>query len=290
MKALLYLIIIITSISCASRIDTAAWNKEAEETRVQLMRTESEVYGDFFKLRIFHSDLMQMPGDTSKKPYPSLERLFVQSIPEANGTVIQRMIYDTTYFALKKITTDKKTIKNEGQVATLYSRYLHNKNTLPSLQNLHKTGYFEIRKSYQDTCQDYGVRRLGPEEYASMINGRITTWLDSLELVGRMTAQAKNHLKESFANHKSPEYFAAYKPVSELEALMKNFDSILMQLQNSLSRFEEGNKEDFLYFGPHLRPRMEVQATEDLFVQARILMGQCREKNAEYYKQFSNKK
>jgi hypothetical protein len=287
MRAILFLVVIITFTGCASRISITDWKKEADETRVLLMRAESDVYGDYFKLRIFHSDLMQMPGDTSKAPYPSLEEIFNQCIPQANGVVIQRMVYDTTYFALQTMMTGKKKINKKGDAAILYDRYVANKNSLPSLQQSFKRDYFILRKNYQDTCQNYGVKRLGPEEYAGMINERITTWLDSLEEVGRMIGQSKAHLRSQFSNHKAPEYFTAYKPLSELEALLKNFDSILTQLQNSLSRFEEGNKEDYLYFGPHLRPRMEVQATEDLFIQATILMAQCREKNTEYYAQYN---
>jgi hypothetical protein len=272
--------------ACASRISTAAWKQEADETRVVLMRAESDVYGDFFKLRIFHSDLMQMPGDTSRAPYPYLEKVFDSIIAPANGVVMQRMIYDTSYFALQQALNGKKSAPLKGEIGTLHAVYEQRKKNLPPTQETFKAEYYKLRKSYQDTCQKYGVRRLGPDEYAQMIDQRIQVWEDSLEEVGRMVALAKQHLKSKFTNYKSPEYFATYRPVSELEAMMKNFNSILAQLQNSLSRFEEGNKEDYLYFGPHLRARMEVQATEDLFVQAGILMAQCREKEREYYSQY----
>jgi hypothetical protein len=272
--------------SCASRMTTAAWQTEADETRVLLMRTESDVYGDFFKLRIFHSDLMQMPGDTSRTPYPSLEQVFDSIIAPANGVVIQRMKYDTAYYAVQRALEGKSKAPLKGELASLHSVYEQRKKNLPTTQETFKTEYYRLRKMYQDTCQKYGVRRLGPDEYAWMIDQRIMVWEDSLEQVGRMVAGAKLHLKSKFTNYKSSEYFAAYRPVSELEAMMKNFDSIMAQLQNSLSRFEEGNKEDYLYFGPHLRVRMEVQATEDLFVQAGILMTQCREKEREYYSQY----
>lgn len=283
MRTALFAIWAMVLVSCASRINTASWQSEAGEYRTALMRTESDVYGDFFKLRIFHSDLMQVVMDTSAAPYPSLDRLFRAIIPDANGVVVQRMIFDTTYFALQKKLQDKKSVKKKGEFSLLYNTYNSHLTSLKPLQNDHKYAYDLMRKNYQDTCLKYGIRRLGPEEYAYLINEKITVWQDSLEEVGRMIAVAKSDLKKRFTDHKSKEYFSAYRPISEMEASLKQFDSLLSQMQNSLSRFEEGNKEDFIYFGPVLRPRLEVQVTEDLFIQAALLMRQCREQEASYY-------
>lgn len=42
--------------SCAVKTDAVALRKEAEESRVALMRTESDVSGNFYRLRTFHLD------------------------------------------------------------------------------------------------------------------------------------------------------------------------------------------------------------------------------------------
>ena len=106
---------------------------------------------------------------------------------------------------------------------------------------------------------------------------------DSLEEVGRMIAQCKLDLKQRFPQQKGKDFFTAYAPVSELEAMMKNFESILNQLQNSISRFEEGNNQDFIYFGPHIRQRLEVAANDDLIGQLSIQMNDCRLKKQQYF-------
>lgn len=269
--------------SCASRVSTTELNKEADDLRVQLMRKESDVYGDFFRLRVFHSDLLQSVNSIAATPYPHLDTIFKSSINEANGAVLQRMIFDTTYFAIKKESEGKKYLSKKGASGDLLKKYDVLKSKLPAEQVRYADQYFVIRKAYQDTCMKYKILRYGPEDYAGVINEKIVFWQDSLEEVGRMIAREKADLNARHNNKKSPEFFAEYKPVSELEAKMKTFDSLLSQLQNSLSRFEEGNKEDFIYFGPHVRPRLEVQATEDLFGQISILMKDCREKEREYW-------
>jgi hypothetical protein len=286
MRTTLIAICIMCISSCASRIDTATWQKEADAYRTELMRTESDAYGDFFKLRIFHSDLMQSVMDTGAAPYPSLDQLFHNIIPDANGVVSQRMVFDTTYFALQKNFQGKKTVKKKAEVAALHDTYEKNLAKLRESQLHHKSNYDLTRKTYQDTCLKYGIRRIGPEDYAVIINEKIMAWQDSLEQVGKMIASAKSDLKKRFTDHKSKAYFSAYRPISDLEVSLKQFDSMLAQMQNSLSRFEEGNREDFIYFGTGLRPRLEVQATEDLFIRSAILMQQCREQASKYYRAF----
>ncbi|MFM7725316.1 MAG: hypothetical protein ACKO7B_01320, partial [Flavobacteriales bacterium] len=148
--------------------------------------------------------------------------------------------------------------------------------------------YFELRKAYQDTCRAYGILRLDPQQYAGFLNEKLVQWQDSLEEAGRIIARCKNDLGVRFPVQKGKDFFAAYAPVSELEAMMKNFDSILNQFQNSISRFEEGNTQDFIYFGPYLRQRLEVSANDDLVGQLSIQMKDCRNKQAEYFKQFDH--
>jgi hypothetical protein len=144
----------------------------------------------------------------------------------------------------------------------------------------------ELRKTYQDTCRKYGVVRYTPQDYALILDEKLTQWQDSLEECGRMVARCKADLKRCYPEQKGKEFFAAYAPVSQLEAMLKNFESILNQLQNSVSRFEEGNNQDFVYFGPHIRQRLEVAANDDLIGQLTLQMRDCRNQERAYFQGF----
>jgi hypothetical protein len=268
---------------CAPKLLTAPIKQESDDLRVQLMRTESEVYGDFHKLRTFHQDLFQSINRNDVSPYPSLAILFDTLFKEANATVGIRVNYDTTYRALQKHLTDKKKVALTSPFLPIYQSYKPMPALLPTQQKQHRETYFALRLAYQDSCLKYGIVRYGPQDYAEIINVKLIQWQDSLEEVGRMVARCKADLKTRFPQQKGKDFFAAYAPVSELEAEMKNFESILNQLQNALSRFEEGNQQDFIYFGPQIRQRLEVQANDDLIGQLALQMRDCRNSEKAYF-------
>lgn len=283
MRTIVWITLIIVAYGCATHIPAATLKEQSEVLRVQLMRTESEVYGDFHKLRTFHTDLFQSINSTSALPYPSLDTLYDQLFTAANLAVGVRVNYDTTYWQVQKAIENKKKVSLAGSFQNLYDTFTPMPTELPKQQLIYKEQYFQLRSAYQDSCRTHGIIRYTPQDYASILDEKLTQWQDSLEEVGRMIAQCKLDLKQRFPIQKGKEFFTAYSPVSELEAMMKNFESILNQLQNSLSRFEEGNNQDFIYFGPGIRQRLEVAANDDLVGQLTIQMNDCRMKKREYF-------
>jgi hypothetical protein len=247
------------------------------------MRTESEVYGDFHVLRTFHTDLLQSISRSDAAPYPALDTLFDQLFTEANLAVGTRVDYDTTYWTIRKATDGKRTIILKAPFEGIYSAFQSLPDSLTRYQEAHRNNYFELRRTYQDTCRKYGVVRYTPQDYALILDEKLTQWQDSLEECGRMVARCKTDLKQRFPVQKGKDFFAAYTPVSQLEAMLKNFESILNQLQNSVSRFEEGNNQDFVYFGPHIRQRLEVAANDDLVGQLTLQMRDCRNQERAYF-------
>ena len=284
MRNLIFIVLGIAFVGCASRIPTAPLKEQADELRVQLMRTESEVYGDFFKLRTFHSDLFQSINTSSAAPYPALDSLYNKLFSAANLAVGVRVDYDTTYWEIQKAITGKKKVSLTGSFQSIYNEHASMPAVLPVKQSEYKEEYFKLRLRYQESCRQHGIVRYTPQDYSAILDEKLTQWQDSLEEVGRMVAQCKLDLKQRFPQQKGKEFFAAYAPVSELEAMMKNVESILNQLQNSISRFEEGNSQDFVYFGPHVRQRLEVAANDDLIGQLSIQMNDCRLKKQQYFK------
>ena len=263
---------------------TAPILQQAEDLRVQLMRVESEVYGDFHKLRTFQSDLFQSINRNDAAPYPSLKTLFDTLFIEANKAVGYRVDYDTIYWGLKKAMEGKSKIKLKGTTASLYQTFQAMPASLPAEQQVHRDTYFTLRLAYQDSCHKYGVVRYDPQQYAEILTEKLIQWQDSLEEAGRMVARCKSDLKQRFPTQKGKEFFAAYAPVSQLELMMKNFESILNQFQNAISRFEEGNNQDFIYFGPHIRQRLEVAVNDDLIGQLSLQMTDCRKSESAYFK------
>lgn len=272
--------------ACSPRVQTNAIREQAETLRTSLMRTESEVYGDFHVLRTFHNDLFQSINRSDVAPYPALDTLFDQLFLEANATVGTRVNYDTVYWQLRTFIDHKETVSVKEPFASVHQEFQMLPDSLTTFQRTHRNAYFALRKSYQDSCFAYGIVRYTPQDYAAILDEKLTQWQDSLEECGRIVARCKLDLKQRFPSQKGKEFFAAYAPVSQLEVMVKNFESILNQLQNSISRFEEGNNQDFVYFGPHIRQRLEVAANDDLLGQLTLQMRDCRNQAQNYFGQY----
>ncbi|MFN5621291.1 MAG: hypothetical protein ACK478_08305, partial [Flavobacteriales bacterium] len=146
MRTLVGFIALVWSLECfAQKVPTAPILKQSEDLRVQLMRVESEVYGDFHKLRTFHSDLFQSINRSDAAPYPSLNYLFDTLFIEANKTVGYRVDFDTTYWQLKKALEGKSNVKLKGVTAQLYQSFEPMPAKLSAEQELHRNAYFSLR-------------------------------------------------------------------------------------------------------------------------------------------------
>ncbi len=279
-----YILVFILFTSCATRISTTALLQEADSTRVSLMRKESEVSGNFFQLRIFHQDLMQVTTQPEGVPYKDLDSLFHLMFQSANEVIVARITYDSTYYDVKKFCHgNKKKKKVTAADDSMIARLHVSQKSLPAIQNAKAENYEALRKTYDSLVTANNIRRLGLPDYTILIDKAVTQWQDSLMEMGRMIARQKSDLKNRFPTQKGADFFAAYQPVSNFELKFKDFESMMAQLQNSLSRFEEGNKQDFFYFGPFIRSRMEVQATENIVSAMAISMQECREMDRKYW-------
>ena len=269
--------------SCATKISTSALIQEADSVRVTLMRKESEVSGNFFQLRIFHQDLMQVTTQPEAALYKELDSIFYAIKQSADKVIVPRLKYDSTYYEIKSICAGKKkkklSAKDEETVEQMHSL----QKSLPVQQAAQSEKYYEHRNSYDSVVNANNIRRIGLPEYTVLIDKAVTQWQDTLMEIGRLLARQKADLKTRFPSQKGADFFAAYQPVSEFELKFKGFESMMSQLQNSLSRFEEGNKQDFFYFGPLIRPRMEAQATENIIGSMALSMQEFREMDRTFW-------
>jgi hypothetical protein len=286
LKFLISILVLGLLTACSPRVQTAILKEKAETLRINLMLTESEVYGDFHNLRTFHTDLFQSINRNDVAPYVAMDTLFKQLFAEANKTVGARVDYDTVYWKVQRAIDGKEHVVVNDTYTSLENQFNLLPDSLTRYQQQHRAVYFELRKAYQDTCLKYGVVRYTPQDYALLLDEKLTQWQDSLEECGRMVARCKTDLKNRFPAQKGKEFFQAYAPVSELEVMLKNVESVLNQLQNSISRFEEGNNQDFVYFGPYVRQRLEVATNDDLLGQLMLQMRDCRKQERFYFDQF----
>jgi hypothetical protein len=268
--------------SCASKVDAVSLRKEAEETRVTLMRKESDVSGNFYKLRTFHLDLMQVVNHVDQMPYPMMDSLFYDLRDTANAVIAFRLRYDSTYTQVLSMVNERKKFKPNENEKMLIEQFNNDRQVLPAKQDVCAKSYFLQRQEYADSCTVNGIRRFGLPEFAEITFQSLVQWQDSLEAIGKMLAEERNVLKQKFPSQKGPDFMAAYQPVSVFEKLLKDYESQLAQLENSVSRFEEANKQDYIYVGKDVRRRMESESVEGILGALSLLMRDCRMKHQEF--------
>jgi hypothetical protein len=269
-------------LSCGMKMKT--FNALSETKRMELMREEIRVSGDFLQLRPFHTQMRDVLKNPEAHPTPTLDSLFAQMNVTANAAILPRLQYDTLCREIRACNGSKKYLT--AKTKPLLAKWNTWNQTFPTEQKKQSSAYFRARLMYQDTCFKYGIHRLTPQQFAEVLSEKINQWQDSLEESGRMSAKCQNDLYQRFPERKGKTFFEAYQPISELQLAMKGLESLVSQLQNSASRFEESNKEDFFYFGSVIRSRMEVAVTEDLLAQLSLQMRVCREQQQRYTQQF----
>jgi hypothetical protein len=253
-----------------------------ESQRHQLLEKESDVSGLFFSTRTFHTELIQEVSQPEEMPYPLLDSLFKAMRSTADSVIYRRIEYDS---AVKKIDHQLSSVKKIGLKSRLkiQCEEIENEGELLIAQaDKFSSQFHSYYNLYQANTGIYRIKRLSTDDYAEMLGKKVVQWEDSLEESGRMLAAMKMDLKKRFPDQKHPDFWKNYQLISEFEHLMKVLDQEIIQLQNSESRFEEGNVEEFYYFGPYIRPRLETQANESILGELSIIMQDCRNKQKEY--------
>ncbi len=282
MKISLLILIVMMLAACANRIATKTLKQESDSTRLELMRKEASVTGDFILLRKFHQPLMNETAKPNAIPYQELDLLYSEIKANADSVIVQRIGYEKSFLFIDSISKAHKKIKEESAIGQQTSLHY----VAGPLKNLmagrYQKRFAEKQIRYYDLVDSAAIKRIGFLEYAENLNTKVVQWQDSLEEIGRMIAVEKLDLKTKFPEQKGDVFFGHYFFISELEALLKAFDGSIMQLQNSQSRFEGSNQEEYFYYGPHIELRREVQVTESILEDLSVEMQDCRAKQREY--------
>ncbi len=286
MKVILIFSLLCLFSSCSQRILVSDVMVEVVGDHLALLELEKKSSGEFFQLRMFHQGLMSEVPQTHKfqSPYDSLEHWFNKIYREADTVAMCRIQQDALCQQLDTLLNKRK------KIAVKNDRYQKAKDIVMLSAQLRQ---FSSVKSappenelYQSTVEAFDIKRISYFEYAEKLNEKVMQWQDSLEQVGRLIAAEKVDLKRKFPQQKGDEFFGHYRHVSELESKLKAFDGSIMQLQNSLSRFEGANQEEYFYIGPHLEIRREVQATESILADLVVAMQDCRLLSVGYWNSY----
>lgn len=269
-------------VGCFPMVKIAEYRRPADDIRASLIAVESEASGDFFKTRTFHRGLMNETTQPKSAPYAQLDSLFRLMRETADSVVVQRMHFDKYFYTIDSLQRFHPSVKKNGKEIAMIDKAISYGNNLEIHSKIHYVFYQTLSDQYNQIRKDANLRYFTQLEYAEMVNTRLIQWQDSLEQVGRLIGAGKADLKARYPVQKGEEFFGHYKYISELEQMLKLFENSLMQLQNSLSRIEGGNQEEFYYFGPFIPERREYQATEGIINQLMLHMADCRAKYQEY--------
>jgi hypothetical protein len=284
LRIYLSILLVATSLSSCSVWKTSnEINSTFESQRLQLLEKEKDVSGLFFITRTFHTALIQEVSKPDEKPYPLLDSLFRQMKSIADSVIYRRIEYDSLCKKLNIELSSKRKISKKSKLKIHCEEIEKQGKLLIGIAEKFSHQFHSYHDLYQSNIGSYQIKRLSTDDYAEMLGKKVVQWEDSLEETGRMLAAMKVDLKNRFSDQKHPDFWKNYQPISEFEHLMKVLDQEITQLQNSESRFEEGNVEEFYYFGPYVRPRLETQANESILGELSIIMQDCRNKQNEYW-------
>lgn len=213
---------------------------------------EQRISSFFLEKREFHLDLSGQLPDMNQAPYDSLDFLFWEMKKMADASIITR-----------KFCAESKNILNESEL-------------LRSLK-LKQDSAQNFSNSYNRICARNEIVRLEIWKLVEYTSNQLIQWQDSMDFQGTIIAQSRVVLNSKFSDKKSPEYMQRYKPLSNMEAAHKRYQSIVIQLENSLTRFEGSNTEAFFYKGPLIKTRIELEALEQTIMQLRLEMAAFRE-------------
>ncbi|MFY8137808.1 MAG: hypothetical protein ACOVMR_06870 [Flavobacteriales bacterium] len=234
-----------------------AFGMNAQSSRDQkfmdsLSGYEQRISSFFLEKREFHLDLSGQLPDMNQAPYDSLDFLFWEMKKMADASIITR-----------KFCAESKNILNESEL-------------LSSLK-LKQDSAQNFSNSYNRICARNEIVRLEIWKLVEYTSNQLIQWQDSMDFQGTIIAQSRIVLNLKFSDKKSPEYMQRYKPLSNMEAAHKRYQSIVIQLENSLTRFEGSNTEAFFYKGPLIKTRIELEALEQTIMQLRLEMAAFRE-------------
>jgi hypothetical protein len=241
--------------------------------------------GNFTTNREFHLGLRGELAAPDSAPYPALEEAFLKMKNVADSSILY---YNKSAKELALSLHEAEGVSWKKQQVIFESIMADINNVrIPAMQRfLDTSNVYSV--FYKNTCEENSIVRRDQWQMVELIGLQLVKWQDSLEMQGKIIAESKGLLKQKFPEQKGEVFFSKYKFVSKLEASHKLYQQDILQLENTLSRMESANGEEYFYSGPYIRPRMEMNALDQLLGQLALGMQSFREQQSLFISAMAN--
>lgn len=267
------LLALICAVGCVEP-DLSALQMQMEDAHTELVTAEHHAIENYFQLQQFHAGLILECTDQKKEPYPQLSEQI-----EAMRVRLNSMQEDRAMFYNQNTAIEEQIMRKWKKRTPPDSSYTSLNNRLAQARgkaNLHDS-LFRIEEAvYDSLILAHGITFISHADYADSLLQRIVLWEDSFEAQGSSVARALQKLKSSSIEKGSSKYMEAYRPISEMQKLHKDFEATLTGVNNAHSRYEVARPTDGYYQGPYLFPRDDVKSTENIFLKLDSIMGAFR--------------
>jgi hypothetical protein len=234
-----------------------------------LMIPEGVVVGDYLEKREFHGGLMFECREPSAEPY----REMVSLMDTLEAYQIEMITIRGRFYA-KAEEIEKQALGKGARKATKTMKLAHGKSR--EQQDAHAKRYFVFSSRYDALVTQNDIRCFSHIQYAELLEKRLVMWQDSLMLQGQYIGGHRQQFKTSGMEKTDEDYQKRYTPLSEMEALHKRFQNVLVQVENQQGRYAAARPDEVFYLGPLLVERSDYEASEGQFVKLIAMMAEFR--------------
>ncbi|MCB0761417.1 MAG: hypothetical protein KDC12_07850 [Flavobacteriales bacterium] len=258
--------------ACAVQHTREDFTAETDRLHRSLMEGERNLVGDFFTREEFHHEMMFECRDKSQLPYPELDSLMKDMKANHTEVLSNRGSFYAHADSCKKAFDGQSRAQGQMLWQSIETASSLAENRLSALA----VDFYRSFDRYSALLEEYGIRRITHEEYGEDLLNRIIQWQDSLMLQGSMIAANLSQLRETGLPKSEGQYKDLYRPISEMQAIHKKFQSKITSAENQQSRYASSRQDEFFYLGPHLVERSDVQMLEGEMTQLLELMQEFR--------------
>lgn len=231
----------------------------------RLMQIEKNTVEHFTSMREFHLGLREEVGTMQGVPYFRLDSLFLALKSHADSAILARAAFESKKTGLQQEERNTLFILTERKISDFQAN-------AKSAANY-----------YQSVCAGFKVMRTDKYALVEKVGKYTFDMQDSLEVQGKLIADAKLDLQKRFPNKQGKEYIQAYAPISEMQAIHKKFEGNIVQLENLQNRIEESNGDTYYYYGPMIQPRQEVASADHILTNCFLQIKEFRDWNSKYW-------
>lgn len=251
-QILLFLALVL--LGCNSNIE--AFQEWSKDENAALMEKEMGVLGKHSQALEFHRMMLMECTDQSKDPYPQM-RLLLDSMTILRNSIQQRrMDLKAERAALWENGDASKKKMEEEKVRAAEA---HRRTVADTL------AFSKHYEAYQGLIEEHGIVFISHSMYADSLLNRLIQWEDSLEYQGGSIAKSKRRLDELGMKNSSKIYLDYYQPISQMQLIHKEFQGMLIGLENAHSRYLTARPDEGFFYGPYLVDRPDVLMTERIF-------------------------